>query len=91
MLSESSDDSSVVVLDMSSRFGVGTALARAFSSAKKGSMTFRKLLTPGLGSAAWVFTLLTPSGRGGGALGSDVDFFRRLKNEDGFLVSVGGG
>ena len=55
-------------------------------------MTLRRLLTPGLGCAG-------NTGLGGGEKSramtggfefSDMDFFLRLKKEDGFLPNVGG-
>jgi hypothetical protein len=60
-------------------------------SPRYGSMKARRLLT-GLGSPGGAFPVLLPgprvSGRGGGTL-FESDFFRLLKNEEGFLVRVG--
>ena len=54
-------------------------------------MTFRRLLIDGLGSACLTFKLeCEASGRGGGGIDSEADFFLRRKNEEGFLFSVGG-
>lgn len=58
-------------------------------------MILRKLLMDGLGCDAVVprlvaFEMETGGGSGGGDMASEVDFFRRLKKDDGFLLSVAG-
>lgn len=85
-----SSESSVLELAVGGRdwscFGTGGAFV---SVVKNGSITLRRLLIEGLGSAVLTFRFVL-TGNGGGGMISEVDFFRRRKNEEGFLFSVGG-
>ncbi len=89
-MSDSAAESCVVGREESSiTAGADTGIggtAATFSALIYGSMTFRRLLIDGLALASWTLRLLF-SGRGGGVEVSD--FFRRRKNEDGFLFSSG--
>lgn len=64
-------------------------------SFRYGFITLRRLLTPGLGSPGGMASarcgVLSSGARAGGLGLSVTDFFRRLKNEECFLASVGGG
>lgn len=65
-------------------------LVSVWLAARYGSMKALKLLT-GLGSpviAAEFRLELSVSGTGGGGV-FDIDFFRRLKKDDGFLLRTG--
>lgn len=86
-----SSESSVLELAVGGRDGscFGTCSALFASVVKNGSITLRKLLIDGLGSADLRLRFVL-TGNGGGGMTSEVDFFRRRKNEEGFLLSVGG-